>query len=332
MPLIPSTYHPPPYLPHPHAQTILRALLPAPKIPPHTTESLDLPDGDFLELHWHLPHPTSAPLAILCHGLEGHAHASYMLHMVTALHATLCNALTWSYRGCGTRPNRLPRSYHSGATEDLASVVDHALTRTSGPLLLIGFSLGGNLILKYLSERSPPPRITAAAAISAPVDLASCADALDQKHGNALYRHRFLRTLTSKAATKAHLFPDQVPQLPPAALRSIRAFDNAYTAPLHGFTSAEDYYTRSSALPLLPNLTIPTLLLSALDDPLLAPPSFPTTLAKTHPHLHLETPTHGGHVAFLTHPLRSWLNLRIPAFLTHTPKVTNLSRNPTEKP
>ncbi|MDH4476462.1 MAG: alpha/beta fold hydrolase, partial [Verrucomicrobiaceae bacterium] len=260
MPVVTSTYQPPAWLRHPHAQTILRALLPAPKIPPHSPESLDLPDGDFLELHWHLPHPTSAPLALLCHGLEGNAHASYMLHMVTALHATQCNALTWSYRGCGTRPNRLPRSYHSGATEDLASVVDRALTLTTGPLLLIGFSLGGNLILKYLSERSPPPRITAAAAISAPVDLASCADALDQKPGNALYRHRFLHTLTSKAATKAHRFPDQVPHLPPAALRSIRAFDHAYTAPLHGFTSAEDYYTRSSALPLLPNLTIPTLL------------------------------------------------------------------------
>ena len=319
MPLLPSTYHPPPWLRHPHAQTILRSLLPAPKTPSHTPESLDLPDGDFLELHWHLPHPTSAPLAILCHGLEGHAHASYMLTMVAALHATQCNALTWSYRGCGTLPNRLPRSYHSGATEDLAAVVDHTLSRTSGPIFLIGFSLGGNLILKYLCERSPPPRITAAAAISAPIDLASCADALDQNPGNALYRRRFLRTLTRKAATKAQRFPDQVPAHPWSTISSIRAFDDTYTAPLHGFTSAEDYYTRSSALPLLANLTVPTLLLSALDDPLLAPPSFPTTLATTHPHLHLETPTHGGHVAFLPlhRPLRSWLNLRIPQFLSH---------------
>jgi predicted alpha/beta-fold hydrolase len=254
-----------------------------------------------------------------------------MHSMAHALHRRHCNALTWSYRGCGAQPNRLARSYHSGATEDLAAVVEHALQEIPGPLLLIGFSLGGNLILKYLGERTPPTRLIAAAAISAPIDLSSCADALDLKTGNLLYRSRFLRSLNAKASQKAKHFPAQVAALNGSALRTVRAFDEAYTAPLHGFLSAADYYTRCSALSLLPNLSLPTLLLNASDDPLLAPLSHPTALAANHPHLHLETPAHGGHVAFLDprRPFRSWIDQRVPDFLL---TALQSAQNPPPRP
>jgi predicted alpha/beta-fold hydrolase len=319
MPVVSSTYLPPFWLRNAHAQTILRSLLPARPAPVKTTEQLDLPDGDFVELNWYLNQPEPAPLAVLCHGLEGSADSSYMLGMAGALHRSGCNALAWSYRGCGRQTNRLARSYHSGATEDLAVVVDRALKRVPGPLLLVGFSLGGNLILKYLGERTPPARIAAAAAVSAPVDLASSADALDLRRSNTLYRIRFLSCLNRKAAAKARRFPGEVPAHDWAAIRTVRAFDDAYTAPLHGFASADDYYARCSALQFLPRITIPTLLLNACDDPLLAPPSYPATLATGSPRLHLETPACGGHVAFLDrhHPLRSWLDTRVPHFLRH---------------
>lgn len=315
MPVVASSYRPPPGLRHPHLQTILRALLPGPRLAASRLETLALPDGDQLELHWYQPHPATAPLTILCHGLEGHAESSYMRAMASALQDRGSNALAWSYRGCGHRPNLLPRSYHSGATDDLAAVVQHASAQTRGMLFLVGFSLGGNLILKFLGEQPPPPRLRAAAAVSAPVDLASSADALDLRSANALYRQRFLRSLHRKAAAKAHLFPRQVPQLDQSAIRTVRAFDDAFTAPLHGFSDAADYYARCSALPLLENLRLPTLLLNALDDPLLDAASFPDL--PSHPHLVIETPAHGGHVAFLDpdHPLRSWTEKRVPEFL-----------------
>ncbi len=315
MPHVASTYRPPLGLRGGHVQTILRGLLPGPKLRADRLEELTLADGDRLELHWHLPLPAGAPLAVLCHGLEGSAEAAYMRAMARALNAAGCNALAWSYRGCGRLPNLLPRSYHSGATEDLAAVVEHALQSGTSTLFLVGFSLGGNLILKYLGEQVPPLRLRAAVAISAPVDLASSADALDLRRDNALYRLRFMRSLNRKAAAKAQRFPDQVSQRDWAALRSVRAFDEAFTAPLHGFADAEDYYARCSARPLLENLQVPALLLNAQDDPLLAPPSYPEL--RDHPYLFVEMPAHGGHVAFLDTwcPLRSWTETRVPAFL-----------------
>ncbi len=315
MPHVASAYRPPTGLRQAHWQTLLRALLPGPPRLAARFEELTLTDGDRLELHWHRPHPASAPLAVLCHGLEGSAEATYMRGMTRALNASGCNALTWSYRGCGHLPNLLPRSYHSGATEDLAAVVQRALEESKGALFLVGFSLGGNLLLKYLGEQAPPQRLRAAAAISAPVDLASSADALDLRRSNALYRLRFMRSLNRKAAAKARRFPKQVPQCDWAAIRSVRVFDDAFTAPLHGFTGADDYYARCSARPLLPKISVPALLLNALDDPLLAPPSYPQI--SDHPHLFIETPAHGGHVAFLDarRPLRSWTESRVPEFL-----------------
>jgi predicted alpha/beta-fold hydrolase len=317
MPLIPSDYQPPPGLRGGHVQTVLRALLPGARVPPTRMEELDLADGDVLELDWYLPHSREAPLVVLCHGLEGSARSSYMTSMARALMSRGCNVLSWSYRGCGLRPNRLVRSYHSGETEDLEAVMQRGLAVAEQGVALIGFSLGGNLILKYLAERLPPKPLRAAVAVSAPIDLAASADALDLKQANGLYRRRFLRSLKAKAALKVHRFPTALPGWDGSAIHTVRAFDEAFTAPLHGFSGAADYYARCSALPLLEQLSLPVLLLNAADDPLLGPSCFPQSLAATSQMLHLEVPSHGGHLGFLDHrkPWRSSVEVRALDFL-----------------
>jgi predicted alpha/beta-fold hydrolase len=318
MPLVSPVYHAPFWLRYPHVQTVARALLPAGAAGTgQVFEELILPDGDRLELHWSRPHPAASPLAVLCHGLEGCADSSYMRGMSRALGREGFNSLRWSYRGCGLRSNLLARSYHSGATEDLEAVVARALEEGAGPVVLAGFSLGGNLVLKYLGERRPPDRVRAAVAVSAPVDLASSADALDLRRENAIYRSRFLRGLRGKAAAKERLFPDVAPRRDWSALRSVRAFDEVFTAPMHGFAGADDYYARCSALPLLERVSVPVLLLSARDDPLLARRSFPEREAEANPFLFLDAPAHGGHLGFLDPrwPLRSWTETRVPEFL-----------------
>jgi predicted alpha/beta-fold hydrolase len=207
------------------------------------------------------------------------------------------DVLAWNYRSCGDLPNRLLRSYHSGESGDLRLVIDHAAL-TYHRIALIGFSLGGNITLKYAGESPPHPAVQAAIAISAPVDLASSARALDQRRGNRLYLHRFLKTLLAKTAAKARQFPRSIDSARLAKIRTIRDFDEHVTAPLHGFAGAEDYWSRASSLPHLTNIRVPALLLNALNDPLLDTPSFPTAAALETIGFHLETPAHGGHVGF----------------------------------
>ncbi len=232
------------------------------------------------------------------------------------------DVLAWNYRSCGGIPNRLLRSYHSGETGDLGHVIRHA-ARTHSRMVLTGFSLGGNIVLKYAGEAPPHPAVLAAVAISAPVDLASCARALDGRRGNRWYLRRFLKTLLAKTAAKSRQFPGSIDAARLARIRTIRAFDDAITAPLHGFASAEDYWARASALPVLANLTIPSLLLNAGDDPLLDLPCYPAQAAAPHPWLHLETPAHGGHVGFpnFRQGGQPWYEHRILEFLgSHVPE------------
>ena len=321
MPLIASTYHPPRLLRHGHVATILSSLLPAPQAAWTHHERLELADDDFLDVVWqrHLnagkdgcPHP----LAILSHGLEGSLQAPYIRSMARTLSARGWDVLAWNYRSCGGTPNRLLRSYHSGESGDLRRVIDHAAL-TYPHIALIGFSLGGNITLKYVGEAPPHPAVHAAIAISAPVDLSSSARALDQRRGNRLYLQRFLKTLLGKAAAKALQFPGSIDPARLTKIRSIRDFDEYVTAPLHGFAGAEDYWTRASSLPHLTNIRVPTLLLNALNDPLLDQPSFPYAAALENPRFHLETPLHGGHVGFpdFLHSRQPWHERRVLAIL-----------------
>jgi hypothetical protein len=318
MPVIPSDYIAPRWLWGGHRQTILPVLLPRRFHPWQKRERLELADGDFLDLRWQQAGHTR--LAILSHGLEGSVEAIYMRGMAQTLHQAGWDILGWNYRSCGGIENRLMRSYHSGESDDLRTVIAHAALKYE-KIALVGFSLGGNISLKCVGETPSHPAVIAAVAVSSPVDLASCAKLLDDDPSNRLYLKRFLKTLKAKTLAKARRFPQLREMLAGkdgiAAVQTIREFDERITAPVHGFAGAEDYWARASSLPHLHRITIPALILSARDDPLLGEPSFPDALAQSSHHLHLESPPHGGHVGFLDfqNGLQPWHERRVRMFL-----------------
>jgi hypothetical protein len=297
MPLVASTYAPPPWLRGGHLQTLYPSLMRSVDLPYDHRERIDTPDGDFLDLDWKT---TGRPrVAILSHGLEGSSHRSYMRGMARALVRHEWDVLAWNLRGCSGTPNRRLRTYHSGATEDLAVVVAHALAQGYRTVGLVGFSLGGNLTLKYLGERGDAldPRIRAAAAFSVPVDLWASAQQLDRPT-NWHYVQYFLRTLRTKVQHKAARWPERLQAPGLTEVRTLVAFDDRYTAPLNGFRDALDYYRRASSKPLLAAITVPTLLVNAANDPFLGAPCYPRAIAQDHAHLTLEVPPEGGHVGF----------------------------------
>jgi predicted alpha/beta-fold hydrolase len=202
-------------------------------------------------------------------------------------------------RGCSGEPNNLPRSYHNGSSDDLDSIIRHVTALPYQKIMLIGFSLGGNVILKYLCEGQwkYPSALTAAAAISVPCHLDSCAHKLSSKV-NRIYLNRFLKMLHEKIIAKKAHFPELFNDDGYESIRSFKDFDDRYTAPLHGFTNAEDYWKKASSLQYLPSITLPTLMISAADDPFLTPLCFPRDIAEGHSSLTLEITRHGGHLGF----------------------------------
>ena len=315
MPVIPSRFRPPAFLSNGHLQTILPVLLPRRFALPFTRTRLELRDGDFLDLDWSCP--GSGRLAILSHGLEGNSSQKYIRGMAQTLHAAQWDVLAWNFRGCSSEPNRLLRAYHSGDTADLAAVISHAWADYSR-MALIGFSLGGNVTLKYLGEAPPHPSVVAAAAVSVPLDLASSARALDQRPGNRIYLRRFIVPLIAKIEAKAQTFPGKLNTDGLRAIRSFQEFDERYTAPLHGFRDADDYWTRASARQFLPRITVPTLILNARNDPFLTADSMPFAEAEANPSLFLEAPKSGGHVGFLDfrNGVQPWSERRVAQFIT----------------
>ena len=317
MPLVESGFRPPFILSNGHLQTILPAFLRRGLEVPFAAARLELEDGDFLDLGW--LKRGSRQLAILCHGLEGDTDAGYIRGMSAALAARGWDVLAWTFRGCSPREgNRLLQFYHSGETDDLRGVIRHVADPYER-IVLVGFSLGGNIVLKYLGEQPPDQRIIGAVAISAPVDLAASTRALDTRWSNRLYLRRFLKTLIAKVEAKAARFPDQLDLNGIRETRTFLQFDDRYTARIHGFRDADDYWGQSSSRQFLTRVGVPTLLLNALDDPFLPPECFPVPEAETNPHLFLETPAHGGHVGFVDWAAfggSSWAERRAVEFLS----------------
>lgn len=320
MPFInPSSYRPPPLMANGHLQTVLPTLLRRVEGVGYRRERITTPDGDFIDLDWS---PCgSRHLVLLCHGLEGSSGSVYMRGMVRAFHQAGWDALAYNYRGCSGEINRRLRAYHSGATDDLALVHRHVGENARYLSMgLVGFSLGGNLVLKYLGENGAPgvPAVRWAAAISVPCDLQAGARRLDRA-GNRIYNWRFLRTLKAKAHLKARWFPGRLDARRISTIRSIKAFDDWYTAPVHGFRDAEDYWHRCSARRFLDGIRVPTLMLNAWNDPFLGPSCFPIGEARRNDRLFLEAPRSGGHVGFLPHRLRGpfWHERRVVAFARH---------------
>ncbi len=302
MPVIPSSSYRAPFaFRNGHLQTVYPALFRRVPIVTCERERIQTPDADFLDLDWN--HCVgSKKLIVLSHGLEGSSHQAYIQGMAQTFHLAGWNVLAWNFRGCSGEPNHQLKSYHSGATGELQIVLHHVFEQYDfESISLAGFSLGGNITLKYLGERANDldTRIHSAVAISVPCDLESSSLQLESLT-NRIYMLRFMRTLRLKIRQKMEHFPDQIDDNGLDTMASFREFDGAYTAPIHGFIDAKDYWTRSSSKPVLDHITVPTLLINALDDPFLAPLCYPWEEANRNDKFFLETPKHGGHNGFVS--------------------------------
>ncbi len=296
----------------------------------YSRERLDTPDGDFLDLDWAPRHPAASntPLMVVLHGLEGSSQAKYVLGVLTEAVARGWDGVAVNFRSCSGELNRLPRFYHSGETEDLDWVVSTLIARSPcRPLALAGFSLGGNVLLKWLGERGEkaPEQVRAAVAVSVPYDLGVAADRVDHGFGR-VYGHVFLRTLKAKALAKAVRFPGLVDSRLVRGLSSFAEFDEHVTAPIHGFAGARDYWTRSSCLPWLGQIRRPTLLISAGDDPFLPSDYLPREAVARSSWLDAEFTGRGGHVGFVQGPwpwsASYWVDRRAAEYLDAAIKPT----------
>jgi predicted alpha/beta-fold hydrolase len=281
-----------------------------------TRERVELPDGDFLDLAWSTSN--GGPGVLVIHGLEGDLGSHYTGSTLAALHRAGLHPVFMHLRGCSGEPNRLPRSYHSGSSDDLAAVLDHVARSRPAPIrAAVGFSLGGNLLLKYLGEQGEASPLGAAVAESEPFRLADAAQRLERGLSRLYRDHLMARLRTAylrKQAGRALPLPTDVGQL-----RSFWDFDDQITAPLNGFAGADDYYARCSSRGFLSSITIPTLIIHAVDDPFMFPDTVPAE-AELGPGVTLELSPRGGHVGFVGGAIPGcghyWTDHRIPEFLT----------------
>lgn len=297
-----TIYSPAWWIPGGHLQTLWGKLFRRQSSAPTVVERWDTPDGDFLEIH-RLPAPAGVPRVLLLHGLEGTIRSHYAQALLNEASRRGWGADLLIFRSCGSEPNRTRRFYHSGETSDTAFVLERIVKEfPTSPIAIAGVSLGGNVLLRFLGERGGnlPRQLTAAAAISVPFDLSRSSKRINRGFSR-FYQKFFLGSLRRKALEKATRFPDLAPAGRIAALKTLEDFDNLITGPLHGFESAEDYYRKASSLPALEHIRIQTLLLSAVDDPMLPPEVLDEVraVAKTNQNLHLEFLERGGHAGFV---------------------------------
>jgi hypothetical protein len=322
-----SKYRPPLMLRNQHLATIYPALFRRVEAISYVRERIETPDGDFLDLDW--SRTGSDTLLIAVHGLEGDANSQYIRGLVLAANGKKWDALALNLRNCSGEANRLYTSYHSGRSDDVALLIEHIKTTFQYKnIVLVGFSLGGNISLKFAGEQSDQlkGRVQALAAVSVPTNLKASALHL-HRISNRLYLKRFLKSLRQKATEKLHLFPEQA-TFSLNDLRQARNFtdyDNLYTAPAHGFRDADDYWTRCSSGPLIPSIRIPTLIINAQDDPFLPTECYPHEEAAANPLVQLEVPRYGGHVGFATNSRLKgpfWQEMRIVEFFEGVLKGT----------
>lgn len=303
MPLLPvPDYTPPPFLRNGHLQTVFPTLFrPTPVTSPRR-ERIETPDSDFLDIDWHYSGAgASDRVALISHGLEGSARKKYPLGMACHLNRTGWDVVCLNFRGCSGESNRRLRYYHSGVTDDLHTVLLHVLAKLDySTAVLIGFSMGGNQTLKYLGEdpSQVPGQVKGAVVFSVPCDLAGSARRLGRRR-NAMYMAYFMKGLREKVREKAERYPGLLEVKGLSGIRRFEEFDNKYTAPIHGFRDAADYYSRSSSLSFLPEIRVKTLLVQAADDPFLTPTCYPVVEAEGNSNLLLEIPAYGGHVGFV---------------------------------
>ncbi|HEX4045917.1 MAG TPA: hydrolase [Gammaproteobacteria bacterium] len=305
------------WLRSPHLQTLWPTLCRRPiKNLVITRERFELPDGDFIDLDW--VGNNNRPIVILLHGLEGSIHSSYAKGMLNAIQNQGWRGVFMHFRCCSGEPNRLSRLYHSGETEDIAAVV-HAITQREPetPLAAIGFSLGANVLLKWLGETNQQNPLKAAIAVSTPFELGKLVNRVNQGFSR-VYQRYLLKKLHKKIQFKFQTQPAPIPIPPHSGMRTLRDFDEHITAPLHGFRNAEDYYTTSSSRQYLGNIAVPTLLLQSKDDPFMTEDLLPDP-SELSAQVILELMEKGGHLGFVSGPApwraQYWLENRAPRFL-----------------
>lgn len=309
-----------------HLQTVYSPLLRRRVALSRHRERLTLQDGDFIDLDWYGPEGPQVPCAMLLHGLTGSASSHYIVGQQLALAAMGWQSVAVNWRGCSGEPNHRARGYHSGASEDLADIVAQLVARApQKPLAAVGYSLGGNVLLKYLGETGEQCPLQAAVAVSVPFRLDHCADRISQG-ASKVYQARFLRDLRRYVENKRHAFEAQGREEELARLSALQSlegmrtfwdFDGRVTAPLHGFASAAEYYRRCSSAYFIGSIARPTLVIHSSDDPFVYPHSVPPS-GEWASCVTLELHAQGGHVGFIEgtpwRP-RYYLEHRVPHWL-----------------
>jgi predicted alpha/beta-fold hydrolase len=301
------------WLPGGHLQTIAAALWPAPRVN-WSRERWETPDGDRVDVDW--AGEARAPrLLVLFHGLEGSSRSHYGRAFAAHAAASGWRLALPHFRGCSGEPNRLPRAYHSGDSDEAQWLLERFAARAA-ELCAAGVSLGGNVLLKWLGERGAAAAriVRRAAAVSAPLDLAAAGAALDSGFNKHAYTRHFLATLKRKSLAKLERFPGLYDPGRVRRASTLREFDELVTAPLHGFGGTDDYWARASSAPLLGRIRVPTLLLNARNDPFLPERALERAARGASSALQIEFPPAGGHAGFAGRG--NWLARRVFEFLS----------------
>lgn len=309
-----SSFCPAFYLRNRHLQTILPNIV-HPTHPKLEKERLELDDGDFIDLLW--SQARSPQTLLILHGLEGSVHSAYAQRMLNYCNRHQIATVFMHFRGCSDEPNRLLRSYHSGETGDLKQVINHLKNKGISDIALLGYSLGGNQVMKYMGEAETDCVICCAIGVSVPLTLSICSETMNRGFAK-LYQSTLLRRLITKIQQKKTLLERSELSFPdPTKMKNFQQFDDHFTAPVHGFDSAKDYYEKSSSRQFLTNINKPTLIIHAKDDPFMTTDALPE-VDELSESVTFELTPRGGHVGFISSNYclpKPWLETRIHSFL-----------------
>lgn len=316
MPVVnPSSYKPfLLYLGNKHIETLVPSLLARISNIPYDRERLELADGDFLDLDW--MRKGNQRLVILSAGMEGNSERHYIKRAAKYFFERGWDVLAWNYRGCSGELNRLPKFYSYAETNDFRSVINHAATGGYSKIALLGFSMGGCLVTKYLGEQATPhPCVKASASFSVSCNLLDSMKETEKKK-NSIYSRYFINKLKEKLQSKV-LLHATIKNIP---LDKIILFDDYlryYNIPFHGFIDSADFYAQSSCEQFIPSIKVPSLMVNALNDPILGKACYPYEAAQANSNFYLETPKTGGHLGFsLLHTKNSWMEIRAYEFIS----------------
>ena len=308
-----------------HAQTIWPAYATraAVGVPPYQRERIFTPDQDFVDVDWVRSASPLSPLMVLFHGLEGNSQSHYALAFAQSAQARHWAYAVPHFRGCSGEINRAPRAYHSGDFEEIGWMLSQIAQRHKGPIVAVGVSMGGNALLRWAQEMgaSAATVVSAVASIGAPLDLAAAGAALSRGINRRLYTPMFLRSMKPRAMRKLAQFPGLFDADALRRASDLHAFDNVFTAPLHGFRNTDDYWQRASAAPHMQRLKLPSLVINAENDPFVPAHSLPSaTDLKNNPAIEIWRTRHGGHIGYwqgpeaatrLSETVAGWLETRI---------------------